>query len=115
MKKILQAGVISVMSVTPLAVFAAQASTIQDVLKNLTPVLQLATSLAVSLALLGFFWGLAMYVFGTSNDDKRKKGVSAMVWGIVALFVMLSIFGIINALQSTAGVGSGTITIPTIK
>lgn len=114
MKKIISITFVSAVAVLPLSAFAA-ATTIQEVLRNLTLPLQLATTLVVMLALLAFFWGLAMYVFGASNDEKRKKGIPMMIWGIVALFVMLSIFGIINMLQATFSVGSGTITIPVIR
>ncbi|TAK58646.1 hypothetical protein EPO14_02315 [Patescibacteria group bacterium] len=114
MKKIIGMTFVSAVAFIPVSTFAA-ASTIQDVLRNLNLPLQLATTLVVMLALLLFFWGLAMYVFGSSNDEKRKKGIPMMIWGIVALFVMLSIFGIINMLQATFGVGSGTLQIPTIS
>ncbi|MFA5876891.1 MAG: hypothetical protein WC880_00840 [Candidatus Paceibacterota bacterium] len=113
MKKIIGATFISAMALVPVSTFAA-ASTIQEVLRNLNLPLQLATTLVVMLALLLFFWGLAMYVFGSSNDEKRKKGVPMMIWSIVALFVMLSIVGIINMLQATLQVGGGSLQIPTI-
>lgn len=113
MKKIISIAFVSAVALLPLSTFAA-ASTIQDVLRNLNLPLQLATTLVVMLALLLFFWGLAMYVFGSSNDEKRKKGIPMMIWGIVAIFIMLSIFGIINMLQATFGVGSGSLQIPTI-
>lgn len=114
MKKFFTIALTSTVSLSPLVAFAS-ASTIQDVLRNLTLPIQLATTLIVALSLLAFFWGMAMYVFGSSNDDKRKKGIPMMVWGIVALFVMLSIFGIINMLQATFLVGGGTIQVPKIS
>ena len=99
----------------PLAAFAAAAGTVQDVLHNVGKVINTATPIVVALALLGFFWGLALYVFGTSNDDKRKKGLSVMVWGVIALFVMLSVFGIVNIIQNTLGVQQGSVTVPVLQ
>lgn len=114
MKKILQIGGIAIALSTPVLVFAQTANTLQDVLRNIANLIQVATPIIVSLALLGFFWGLALYIFQSGEAEKRKKGLSLMIWGIIALFVMLSVFGIINALQTTLGVGSGTIQVPTI-
>ncbi|OGG43481.1 hypothetical protein A2841_02560 [Candidatus Kaiserbacteria bacterium RIFCSPHIGHO2_01_FULL_48_10] len=61
----------------------------------------LATPVVIALAFLAFFWGLAMYIFNTGSDEQRKKGVQLMIWGVIALFVMLSIRGIIAVLNAT--------------
>jgi len=110
------AGITLAVLLFPSSVFAATAArTIQDVLRNIGDVIKVATPVVVALALLAFFWGLAMYIFQTGDGEKRKKGLSMMVWGIVALFVMLSVFGIINLIQNSLGVGTGTIRVPTIS
>jgi len=111
---ILRAGFVSVVAFMPLAVFAA-ATTIQEVLTNLGPPIRMATNTIVALSFLAFFWGLAMYIFGAGDTEKRKKGIPLMVWGIVSLFVMLSIVGIVMMLQATFQVGGGTLQIPKIK
>lgn len=115
MKKILHIASILTALTLPSLAFAATASTIQDVLRNVGNIIKVATPIVISLALLGFFWGIALYVFQSGEPEKRKKGLSLMIWGVVALFVMLSVFGIINALQLTLGVGHGTIQVPTIS
>jgi thiol:disulfide interchange protein len=54
------------------------------------------------LALLAFFWGLAMYLFSFSGDDKeKKKGRALMIYGVLVLFVAASIWGIVGLLQDT--------------
>lgn len=54
--------------------------------------------IAFTLALLFFFWGVAKYIWseGQSKEDGRK----IMIWGIVALFVMSSVWGIIAFIQN---------------
>ncbi len=112
-KDFLRIGIVGLASFAPFAAFAA--GDLKGFLTNIGVLINTATPIVVALALLGFFWGLVVYIFGSSNDDKRKKGIHIMIWGIIALFVMLSVFGIINALQSTLGVGSGTVNIPYIQ
>lgn len=57
--------------------------------------------LLAGLALLAFFWGLAKFIFRVGGDEKAvDEGKRTMQWGLVALFVMLSIWGIIRFLQS---------------
>lgn len=115
MKSFLRTGIAFGLLLSPLAAFAATANTIQDVLQNLGSIVRILTPMVVSFALLGFFWGLALYIFGTSDDTKRKKGLGIMIWGIVALFVMFSIFGIVNVLQKGLGIGPGSIQTPKIQ
>jgi hypothetical protein len=69
-----------------------------------------------ALALLFFFWGVAKYVWseGTSKESGRK----IMIWGVVALFVMASVWGLVEFIQTALlipGGNPGNITIPTFK
>ena len=113
MKGFLRTGIATVVALAPFAAFAAGG--VDNALTKIGNLISQATPIVVALALLAFFWGLVTYIFGSSNDEKRKKGIHIMVWGIIALFVMLSVFGIINALQSTLGVeNTTTIQIPQV-
>jgi hypothetical protein len=55
------------------------------------------------LAILFFFYGLAIYILHAGDPDKASEGKSIMIWGILALFVMTSIYGIIGFLQRSTG------------
>lgn len=112
MKQILRIGLIGA-SFAPLVVLAA--NNLEGALNTFGDLVRTATPIVVALALLGFFWGLAMYIFsGAGNKEKRKEGLQIMLWGILALFVMISVFGIVNTLQATLGVGGGSVTVPCI-
>jgi len=80
-----------------------------SVLGNISDLIRFATPIVVGLALLGFFWGLAVFIFSAGNAKKQAQGRSIMIWGILALFIMLSVFGIIGTLQSTFDVGNPTL------
>lgn len=112
MKDLFKIGFIGISALAPFAVFAAN---VENGLTKIGDLINQATPIIVALALLAFFWGLVTYIFQSGDAEKRKKGLSIMIWGVIALFVMLSIFGIINALQDTLDVGSGTVTTPTIN
>lgn len=57
----------------------------------------------VSLALLYFFWGAANLILKSSEEEKRKENIQRLVWGLIILFVMVSIAGIINMVQYSFG------------
>ena len=57
--------------------------------------------LLVSLSVVAFVWGIIQYFLNPDNEEKRKKGKSYMIWGIIALFVMVSMWGLVGILSNT--------------
>jgi len=57
-----------------------------------------------SLATVAFIWGIIQYFLNPENEENRKKGKSFMLWGIIALFVMISMWGLVGVLSNTFGV-----------
>jgi hypothetical protein len=113
-------GLTLVVSFSVIFPFFAHASTptLFTVFCTLAELIGIATPVVVALALLGFIWGLAMYLMnlGAGGEDKdKKKGREIMVYGVLTLFVMLSVFGIVNMLQATFQVNNGTVIPPTFQ
>ena len=90
---------------TVLDTFVANLGTL---LNNLIPIL-------VTLAVIFFFWGLALFIFSAGDETGREKGKSIMLWGIIALFIIVSIWGIIAVLQNIFGVDGTKTSIPVPK
>jgi len=57
--------------------------------------------LIFAIAILTFMLGVLRYFFSPGSEENVKKGRQVVVWGIVALFVMLSIWGFLNLLERT--------------
>lgn len=76
-------------------------------LTDFRTVVNLAVNVVLVLAFLFFLWGLTKFIFAAGDESKIEEGKRIMVWGIVALFVMFSVWGIITFLQITFGVGDG--------
>ena len=68
--------------------------------------LNLIIPLLVGLALVVFIYGVLVYVINASSDDKRKEGTKFMLYGIIGLFVMVSVWGLVNVLGSTFGLSN---------
>jgi len=73
----------------------------------------------VGVALLVFFWGLAKFIFRVGGDEKAVEGGKRlMIWGLIALFIMISVWGIIrfmqNALLLPLPSGNSPIDIPPV-
>lgn len=59
--------------------------------------------LIAALSLMAFFWGTARYILAT-GDEERFAGKKFMVWGVLAMFVMVSIWGILALITNTVGI-----------
>jgi uncharacterized membrane protein len=71
------------------------------VLDRLADIVGGITPLIVALALLFFFFGLAKYILSAGDEEKKSQGRSIMIWGIIALFVMVSVWGLVRLVQET--------------
>lgn len=65
-----------------------------------------------SLAVLFFFWGIARFILAAGDEKKIEEGKRMMFWGVIALFIMASITGIISLLQGTLGVPGTNMNLP---
>ncbi len=68
--------------------------------------------LIVGVALVTFLWGVVKYM-GKSEDKDRAEGRKLMVYGLVALFVMVSVWGLVNVLVHTFNFAdNGSVPVP---
>lgn len=86
----------------PLSVFATTTSTFDDFVYGVaSQIANYIIIIIVSLSLLSFLWGLARFILSAGSDTGREKGKKIMVWGLVALFVMVSLMGIVTLIRVT--------------
>ena len=90
----------TIITVLPNLVFAYP---LQDLLPSVGGVLRNLIPVVFGIVLLVFFWGLAKFIFNAGDEKKIEEGKRIMVWGIIALFVMVSIWGIIRLIQGDLG------------
>ncbi len=89
----------------PMVTFAAP-QTFPELVGLLVGFINLAVPIIIALAVLGFFWGVSQYIFSAGDTSKIEDGRKLMIYGIIALFVMVSIWGILRLLSNTF-LGSG--------
>ncbi len=58
----------------------------------------------ITLAIIVFFWGLVQYLVNVG--EQKSEGLKIMFYGLIAIFVMVSIWGILRLMQSTFGISS---------
>ncbi len=86
----------------PLVAVAATAPTdFKGLAKLAVDLLNAATVLAVGLGVLYYLWGVASSIKDGGSAKGWEKFRTQVVWGLIALFVMFSIWGILRILTNT--------------
>lgn len=82
--------------------------------KNLTEIITLFTDIGLkvipllgAVAFLMFVWGIARFIKSAGNEKEIKDSKNMLIWGIIGLFVLMTIWGIIFFLQKELGVRIG--------
>ena len=68
---------------------------------KLLDLLSLVTIIVGALALIWFFWGIIQYVLKADNEDKQTQARGYMIYAVIGMFVMFSIWGIVNLVRNT--------------
>jgi hypothetical protein len=57
-----------------------------------------------ALAIVMFIWGaVKFFIINADEEAKREQGKQYMIWGIIALAVMISVWGLVGILSNTFG------------
>ena len=94
--------VFSVFLLASKVAYAAPGS-LKDVITKATDIILLFVPVVIGLALLFFFWGVAQFILHADNEQKRSEARQILYWGVIILFVALSVWGIVRLVQNTFG------------
>ena len=52
-----------------------------------------------AVAVVMFIYGIVEWIWDGDNEEKVEVGKKHMIWGIIGIFVMLGVYGILNILS----------------
>lgn len=67
-------------------------------------ILQPLVELMFVVALAVFFWGIIEFIMKSSTDEGREKGKKNIMYGVIGMFIMFSVYGIISIITGTFGI-----------
>ena len=65
--------------------------------------------LIFTIAFMFFVWGVVQYVLYPDDEGKKEKGRQFMIWGLIALTVMFSVWGLVSILTGTFGIDTSIV------
>ncbi|MDP2641869.1 MAG: hypothetical protein Q8P21_01070 [bacterium] len=111
MKKVILAA----LTLAPAFAFAQSLGNIETLVRSVGRLVDLALPIVVAIALLGFFWGRVKFIFAQGDETAKEQGKHIMLWGIIALFVMVSVWGLVRFIGNAFGINQGdSIIVPTV-
>jgi len=58
--------------------------------------------LLIGVALIAFFWGLINFIYKSQDSHAHNNGKALIIWGLIAMFVLISVWGIIRLMCGIA-------------
>lgn len=72
-----------------------------EIINNLiTQIINPVIGILFVLAIAIFFWGIIEFIWNAGSEEKRTTGKTHIIWGLVGLFIMATVRGIIEILQN---------------
>ncbi len=99
-------GTMAVLSaVLPFTAAAAQISNLDGIFKFIKDTLNTVLPLIIAAAVVYFVWGM-FQLFLAGDEEKKDKAKTTIIYGIIAIFVMVSVWGLVNILSNTFGLSN---------
>jgi len=100
MNRTLPFALISLLA-SPAVALAAAPSTFQDLAGQVVTILNAATFVLIGLGLVVYFWGVASNLFKAHEGYHANNLRNYLLLGVGIIFVMVSVWGIVQLLQNT--------------
>ncbi len=109
-RTIIKASIAGALALLPLAALAQGGGSLSNLSKlvdSVGNIIRTLIPLLVAVALLVFFWGLIKYIRAANDPAEAGTGKSIMIAGVIALFVMVSVWGIVGFIGDAVGIDQG--------
>ncbi len=63
------------------------------------------------IATIVFFYGIAKFIWSADKDAEREQGKKSILYGVIGLFIMFSVFGIMHFVLDTFNIPKDDINV----
>lgn len=97
-------------SLVPVMVFAQASPDLgyfEEAIVSIGDLVEQLIPIVIAIGLLFFIWGLVQFILASGDEAAKEVGKRRMVWGILALFVIVAVWGLVELLAGITGVEVG--------
>lgn len=89
----------------PMLGFAATYNNLDDIIKDVFRYGNIAISILISFAVIYIIFAVVNYVISGDDGEKLAAAKNKILWGVIGLVVILSIWGIVRVVRNTFNFG----------
>lgn len=90
------------------AVASADFSAVIGMIDQIQRVLNRMLPFLVSVAVIGLFYFMLQFIWkGADNPEERNKAKVGVFWALIAIFLMVAIWGVISLIANSIGITPG--------
>ena len=91
-----------------LAFAQANLSGLTSLVTQIGNIIRMLIPIMFALAIVYFFWGMIKFIRSAGDPKAAAEGRSIMIYGVIAIAVMVSIYGLVAWLQTNLGIPTTT-------
>ena len=81
---------------------------VNNILYNVFDAVEVLVTIFLTLAVAVFGWGIVRLIFAAGDPRKIQEAKGIVTWGVIAMFILGSIYGIVAFIQGYLGIDSGS-------
>ncbi len=86
-----------------------------EIFRVIRNIAYMAIPVIFAIGLIIFLWGLLMFLRAAGDESAADEGKRRIVWGVIIMFVMVSVWGLVGIIVQLVGIQPGqTPTLPTV-
>lgn len=94
-----------IISAAPMFAFAA-VTDVSSLIGTIKTLIESVIPLLMVIATVIFLWGIISYIMAAGDEEKVKEARSYIIYGLIGLFVMVSVWGLVGIIANTFGLSS---------
>ncbi len=81
-------------------------TTFTSIVQDARNILNILLPVLMMVAVVVFLWGVVKYITSSGDEEKRKEAKGYIIYGLIGIFVMVALWGIVTVVASTLGLGT---------
>src|SRR3989344_3168095 len=77
---------------------SSAATNVQGLGSNIASILTTIGTILIAVAFVVFLWGIVQYILAGADEEKRATARNLIIYGIIGLFVMIAVWGVVYLL-----------------
>lgn len=111
-KAIINIGILLTFLAVPFVSLAQNPAWLNSLITEIGAIMPRILAVLIGLAVVLFIWGLIKFIAQSGDENAVAEGKMIMFWGVIAIFVIVSVWGLVALLQQIVGTNNTTPTPP---